>query len=306
MADRRRKRDPYRDVGERARHAIETACAADLTPRQHRVLLAVLHLTTTRSRHGDHVWLAQIAAITYGVTEAQDWQLDKTRKELAVLRAAGIIESVAPRGRPKDPSYWVGIPDPSTAQTRAGLDASQHGPNPGRSTPLERPTPGPSVERPDPGSRTARSRPQNGPTPGRANALARPAPGPPTEVLPRFTEEGTEDGDAVPTGNGSAVPSDDDARVGREWWDDPDLDGMSTLTKVLVAIAGDGDDHQTALLISDHLAAHLTPGQREALAGDLITDRPADVRLALRTARAYADAFGLDLPRLDLPTRSTR
>lgn len=117
----RRPRDPYLEVGEATRAAIEAACAADLAPLQHRALLAVIHFTSTRSYLTATVYLGQIAAVMYGVERSVKWQEKRAREALRHLQAAGIIACAPPRGRPSRPAYWVSIrptdPAPSEPDT---------------------------------------------------------------------------------------------------------------------------------------------------------------------------------------------
>lgn len=304
MTGRRRNRDPYLDVGERTRATLEHAATLDLTPTELRALLAVTHITTTRSRHGDHVWLAQIAALTYGVDTADEWMLPKTRKALARLRTLAVIEVEAPRGRPADPSYWVGHPDPSEAHVQAARSTARQqaslAPRRADRRPPARPATGPSVARPAAGSSTARHQKQHGPPAGLAGPLARPATSPPTEVFSEGNRGGKteeDDADGQP-GTDSVGPAADDDAPDEEWSGDH-------LTRILTATLNGSDPYGPAALevatIDAHLAEHVAE-LRDVIARTAPALAHGDHRLILRHARNVATAHASDLPRLDLGT----
>lgn len=183
------RRDPYLHAAAAGRLAIERATAAKVPLLEMRVLAAVLHYTALRSRLGDHVYLAQLAAVTYATDDVQPWQLVKIRQAFTRLRAARAITTKAPRGRHAavQPRYWIELPnDPEldTSTTRT----NDHDPD----TSTHRPTTnngvrGGPVQRPGIASPTTRDR-----------SLQRPVIGSPTEVNPRgFTEEGGTPPDGV-------------------------------------------------------------------------------------------------------------
>jgi hypothetical protein len=106
-------RATYAEAGAAMRATLFAANAADLTVRQHRTLNAVLAFTGSYSKLTDKVYLAQIAAFSYGVEEAKAWQCEKARKDLVALAAAGLIVRQARRGRPpagtEGPAYVIGM-----------------------------------------------------------------------------------------------------------------------------------------------------------------------------------------------------
>lgn len=174
-------RIPFAEAGGLARSAIRRANGLlvdkQLTPSDLRALGAVVSLTALYSRRGDRVYLAQLAAISYGVTEAQPWMLEKVRKSLVQLEAAGLIDRRAPTGRPRDdeqgPAYWVALSHLET-QPGAGLDSH------------DETQPGAGLDSKE--KRQPRER-QKG-SPGRSGKAARraprrqPSPGGPTEESP--------------------------------------------------------------------------------------------------------------------------
>jgi hypothetical protein len=90
-------RDPYRDVGEATRRAIERALAARLTPRQWRVFAAALTVTTTYSRLGDRIYVAQLAELAR--IPGDDETYRHTRRALRELDERGVIDWQGQRGR---------------------------------------------------------------------------------------------------------------------------------------------------------------------------------------------------------------
>lgn len=121
-------------AGEAMRGAIWRASRAEgLTLRDYRVLCAVLALTASWSKLTDQTYLGIIAAVAYGVDEAEPWQIKRTKQALKALDAAEVlIRQPAPPGRPKS----------STGGPRYVVSLTETGPNSG---PLARQT-GPKSE----------------------------------------------------------------------------------------------------------------------------------------------------------------
>jgi hypothetical protein len=150
-------RDDYPVVGAAMRSSIELACRAQLTVRQHRTFLAALAFTASWSRLEDDVYLAQLAAVVYGSDDVQRWQCRKVADDLRALRAAGVLHSRAPIGRPRDegprPRYRVGLrsaPDPGSTSGQevppiSGADCGESAPDHGAK---RAPTPGAKVPPP--------------------------------------------------------------------------------------------------------------------------------------------------------------
>jgi hypothetical protein len=97
------------EAGDAARAANRRANQLKLTVRDRKVLAAVLDLTSTYSKVADHVYLAQVAAVAFGVDEAQPWMCEKTRKALRVLHDAGVVFSRAPKGRSWGRQYVISL-----------------------------------------------------------------------------------------------------------------------------------------------------------------------------------------------------
>lgn len=139
-----------------ARDVLRRAAGESLGPRQYRVLCAVVALTALYSKLHDRVYLAQVAAFAFGVTEAEDWMLKKTRETLLELAELGLVESRAPRGRPNvsdgAPRYFVAI-TPSETDPTAGSDTEETNPTPGSDSEEKR-TPPWVGNRPHGGSET--------------------------------------------------------------------------------------------------------------------------------------------------------
>lgn len=102
-------RDQIADVGRSARAVMSAACTADppLKAAEHRVLLAVLHETSTWTRHVDALSVARIVDLSglrrRGVLEV-----------LPALATRGLIVYQARPGRPRAGEYGrcrIGIPD---------------------------------------------------------------------------------------------------------------------------------------------------------------------------------------------------
>jgi hypothetical protein len=114
-------------VAARAVVAAANAQEPALTPRQHRVLLSVLHHTALWSRSEARVYLAQLAAVAFGVERAEGWHLKRTKEALRALAERGLVSVRPPTGRPPGgagPAYLVALPlpgmDPSTGATSEG------------------------------------------------------------------------------------------------------------------------------------------------------------------------------------------
>jgi len=104
-------RDQYADVGRSARAVMAAACQAGLSQGEWRVLTAVLHETSTWSRHVDVISVAKIASIAGLASDGQ------VRAALVRLRDLGLIVYTARRGRPRAGERGrctIGIPDVNT------------------------------------------------------------------------------------------------------------------------------------------------------------------------------------------------
>src|SRR5581483_2911393 len=108
MMSGRRERDPYADVGASTRAAIETAIATaegrEFT-RVARVFLAALHMTSSRSRLADTVYLAQLTEIA---RIAGDIDGKHTADALHLLEGRGAL-LWRPSSIPGKPSL-IGLP----------------------------------------------------------------------------------------------------------------------------------------------------------------------------------------------------
>lgn len=169
----------YAEAGKAARAVLLAANGAGLTARQLRTLNAVMAHTALYSRVEDRVYLAQLAAFSYGVQHAEPWMLKKVREDLAALRDRVPIVTAPPRGRPplghEGPAY------------RIALDPPESVPDPGVHLSAESvPDPGPEVT-PDPVRNAPRSRTEMHPEIG---GEMHPEIGPPTE---KVSEEPSEE-----------------------------------------------------------------------------------------------------------------
>jgi hypothetical protein len=94
------QRDSYADVGVAMRDACARARDARLNGREYRVFTAVLELTASYSRLGDHVYTAAVAA-------RADVDPKATRVMLGKLGKAGVIDYRPARGQGR--KSWVGL-----------------------------------------------------------------------------------------------------------------------------------------------------------------------------------------------------
>lgn len=93
-----------------AREVAEQALRAGLPNGQLRVLYAVLSLTALEGRPSVRLYLRDLVVLVYGVDEEVPWMRSKTRAALRALADQGLIERRPPVGRPRTPSYFVGLP----------------------------------------------------------------------------------------------------------------------------------------------------------------------------------------------------
>jgi hypothetical protein len=112
-------RIPYKEAGEAGRATLRRANGLQLSVNDRRVLDAVLAFTVLYSRLEHSIYLAQLAAFSFGVDEAKPWMLKRTREALLRLAAHELVRSTPPRGRPGvasgRPSYLIGLyPAPTT------------------------------------------------------------------------------------------------------------------------------------------------------------------------------------------------
>lgn len=139
-------RAPFPEAGAALRLAASSACAAHLSTRQYRTLLAVLALTASWSRVEDDLSLGQIAQVHFGVEHTERWQRRKVREDLVALEARGIITMAASgTGRPRAGAFHTYRIDLKRAPTLGSVPPETH-PDPG--------APFDSETHPDPGARS--------------------------------------------------------------------------------------------------------------------------------------------------------
>lgn len=103
------ERVSFTEAGQVARAANRRANAVKLSVRDRKVLAAVIDLTATYSKIADRVYLAQVAAVAFGVDEAPPWMCEKARKSLRVLHEGDVVYSQAPRGRSWGRQYVISL-----------------------------------------------------------------------------------------------------------------------------------------------------------------------------------------------------
>ena len=128
-------RVPYAEAAAAGRYVLERANALSgpdaLTTRDRKVLDAVVTFTALWSKTEDRVYLAQLAAFSFGADQVSPWMIKRTRESLQRLSARGLVECSAPRGRPPagaGPAYRIALPVPPETTLDPGVtyDPGKH------------------------------------------------------------------------------------------------------------------------------------------------------------------------------------
>lgn len=101
----RHDRDAIADVGRALRPVLDAAAATNLTPRQYRVLMAVIRFTAAYSKLSDEVSLSQLEDCTH----LERRHLRRTLHELGALGLIDYEPGESPKGRRRKVSR-VGLP----------------------------------------------------------------------------------------------------------------------------------------------------------------------------------------------------
>jgi hypothetical protein len=308
----------FAEAGARGRSVAFAANGSGLAVREHRTLLAVLSLTAFYSRTEDRVYLAQVAAIAFGVERAEGWHLKRTRESLRVLEDHGLIRTRPPRGRPPagtaGPAYLIALPELAESDPGSGVHFPEESdPGPGVSfAPESDPDPGPKVT-PDPVRKGPRSRSESDPG---SRVESDPGSGPPTGKSSGKTPEesvpGRRPDDALDElANAATVDLPSSGLPAGEAIDDSSAPPWNLYEELCTIFdLEEIEDHREAMAIDAwaYDSLHLFPDVLAAIRDELRANPPRELRHVARTVRRVATGEGRikpeEFPRLDFPGRS--